>query len=174
MYTLRKAIANEAAIAMELIDQAKAFLKEQGIDQWQKGYPDAACIQHDIMQGKGYFMLDSEARIVAYMCIDFDGEPAYDSLNGAWLTSRDTPYAVVHRLAVDRLCRGKGLASRAFELVERLCMERAVSSIRIDTDADNAIMRHLLQKNGFTYCGLIRFDNSDKIAYEKLLLPRTQ
>lgn len=170
MYALRRAEEKELTIAMELIDQAKAFLKEQGIDQWQTGYPDAACIQRDVTQGKGYFMLDSEAGIVAYMCIDFDGEPAYDGLNGTWLTGQDAQYAVVHRLAVDRSCRGKGLASRAFELIERMCVERAVNSIRIDTDADNAIMKHLLQKNGFIYCGLIRFDNSDKIAFEKAVL----
>ena len=32
-------------------------------------------------------------------------------------------------------------------------------------------MRHLLEKNGYGYCGVVTFDNSDKIAYEKLLRP---
>lgn len=169
MYKLRRAAEAEASAAMGLIDQAKAFLKAQGIDQWQKGYPDLACICGDLNKGKGYFMADESGEIAAYMCIDFDGEPAYNDLNGAWLTESGARYAVVHRMAMDHGSRGRGLATRAFALVEELCRERGVGSIRIDTDADNAIMKHILDKNGFTYCGLIRFDNSDKIAYEKIL-----
>jgi len=30
-------------------------------------------------------------------------------------------------------------------------------------------MQHILAKQGFQYRGTIRFDNSEKIAYEKLL-----
>lgn len=72
---LRKGTVRELDAAMALIDQAKAFLRAQGVDQWQSGYPDR----------------------------------------------------------------------------------------------DNRVMRHLLEKNGFTYCGTIRFDNSEKIAFEKVL-----
>ena len=46
---------------------------------------------------------------------------------------------------------------------------RRMESFRIDTDENNEVMKHLLTKNGFTYCGTIWFDNSVKIAYEKLL-----
>lgn len=171
MYKLQRAGAGEAALAMKLIDQAKAFLKAQGIDQWQTGYPDLACIQRDLQGGKGYFMVDEDGGIAAYMCIDFDGEPAYAGLNGAWLTGGDN-YLVVHRLAVDSACRGRGLASKAFELAQAMGLERGVRSIRVDTDGDNRIMQRVLDKNGYTYCGVIRFDNSDKIAYEKIIAPR--
>lgn len=46
--------------------------------------------------------------------------------------------------------------------------DRKVGSFRVDTDEDNHIMKHILSKNGFTYCGTIWFDNSVKIAYEKV------
>lgn len=39
----------------------------------------------------------------------------------------------------------------------------------MDTDNDNQIMKHLLEKNGFQFCGTICFDNSEKIAFEKLI-----
>ena len=55
MARLRLAEQEEWATALEIIDQAKAFLKEQGIDQWQKGYPDAECIRRDIAGEKGLF-----------------------------------------------------------------------------------------------------------------------
>ena len=42
---------------------------------------------------------------------------------------------------------------------------RRMESFRIDTDENNEVMKHLLTKNGFTYCGTIWFDNSVKTAY---------
>lgn len=153
-------------LAMEIIHAAKRHLKEQGIDQWQNGYPDEACIRRDIAGQKGYFLSD-EAQMLGYLCIDFDGEPAYDELNGAWLS--DEPYVVMHRLALSDRARGRGASGAAFRLVEQRARERGIASFRVDTDADNQKMRHILEKNGFSYCGTIRFDNSEKIAFEKLL-----
>lgn len=46
---------------------------------------------------------------------------------------------------------------------------KGISNFRVDTDADNQIMQHVLKKNGFVYCGVIWFDNSEKIAFEKLI-----
>lgn len=31
------------------------------------------------------------------------------------------------------------------------------------------MMQRVLEKQGFTYCGTVCFDNSEKIAFEKLL-----
>lgn len=152
--------------AMELINQAKAFLKASGVDQWQQGYPDEACIARDIKTSKGYLCVQQQ-EIIGYLCIDFDGEPAYDTLNGKWLSEQ--PYVVVHRMTFDPNARGTGLASKAFALTEELSRARGVRSFKIDTDNDNKIMKHLMAKNGFTYCGTICFDNSEKIAYEKLI-----
>lgn len=44
---------------------------------------------------------------------------------------------------------------------------KGISNFRVDTDEANKIMQHVLKKNGFTYCGVIWFDNSQKIAFEK-------
>ena len=165
-YTLKRAEEEDFPSAMRLIDEAKAFLKGLGVDQWQTGYPDARCIQEDIARRRGYFIADG-ARLCAYLCIDFDGEPAYDHLAGEW--ESEPPYAVVHRLAVGDECKGRGLASAAFRLTQALCEAKGVRSIRVDTDENNAAMKHILQKNGFAYRGTIWFDNSVKIAYEKRL-----
>ncbi len=165
-FVLRNARIEDLTIAMRLIDQGKAFLKSMGIDQWQTGYPDESCIKHDILTGKGYFLIDGE-KILGYLCIDFEGEPSYERLQGQWLSA--LPYVVVHRLVIDSAFKQKGLASMAFQLVEELAVQKGISGFRVDTDADNKIMRHLLDKNGFHYCGIINFDNSEKIAFEKLI-----
>lgn len=41
--------------------------------------------------------------------------------------------------------------------------------MKVDTDADNKMMQQALKKFGFTYCGTVCFDNSEKIAFEKLI-----
>ena len=45
---LQIVMEHKLAVAMKLIDQAKAFLKRQGVGQWQKEYPDRNCIAADI------------------------------------------------------------------------------------------------------------------------------
>lgn len=163
---LKIAKADHLQRIMELINDAKAYLKSCGVDQWQNGYPDQHSIENDIRKGTGYLCIADE-KIVGYVCIDFEGEPAYETLCGKWLSTQ--PYVVVHRLALDRHSRGKDLASQVFALAEVLAQKRNIHSFKVDTDNDNEIMKHLIEKNGFQYCGTICFDNSEKIAYEKLI-----
>ena len=45
---------------MELINDAKAYLKSCGVDQWQNGYPDQHSIENDIRKGTGYLCIADE------------------------------------------------------------------------------------------------------------------
>lgn len=151
---------------MKIINQAKAFLKECGIDQWQGGYPSIETIEKDIERNELYLLKD-HGKIIATVTVSFTGEPAYQTLQGKWKSNY--PYAVIHRLAVNNHYRGKNLTSTLFKNIEELCCKQNIHSIKTDTDMDNNTMKHVLEKNGFEYCGTIQFDNSDKIAFEKLL-----
>ncbi len=152
--------------AMQIIEMAKLHLKEQGIDQWQNGYPDLKCIRKDAQNGKGYFAIDDED-VLGYLCIDFDGEPAYDNLKGEWASQEK--YVVVHRMAINDRSRGKNISDKIFGAVEELAKLEGVNYFRVDTDEANKKMQHILKKNGFEYRGIIWFDNSEKIAYDKKL-----
>lgn len=164
MLKLRKITLEEVSIAMDIINMAKKHLKEQGIDQWQSGYPDLECLNQDAIDEKGFFVVD-ENEILAYLCIDFDGEPAYDTLQGTWGT--DESYVVVHRMAFSENARGKKLSGKVFSLVEELSKQYGIASFRVDTDNGNKKMQHILKKHGFFYRGIIWFDNSEKIAFDK-------
>ncbi len=153
-------------MAVSIIDDAIALLKEKGIDQWQKGYPDRATIISDLERGKGFFLMEGDTHL-AYMCIDLGGEPSYDTLKGSWLT--DSGYGVVHRLAIRKGYRGKGLGKVSLALAASHMKAEGCRSFRIDTDDANETMKHLLSESGFSYRGTIWFDESVKIAYEKLL-----
>ena len=106
-----------------------------------------------------------DGEIAGYMCIDFDGAPAYEKIEGEWRTGE--PYAVVHRMAFDRNFRNRGLADSTFQLIEELCVENNIRNIRVDTDFPNERMQHILKRNGFVNCGVIMFQGSGKLAFDK-------
>lgn len=166
MTALEPAKAEELAVCYEIIEMGRAFQQEQGFVQWTQDYPNRETIRGDIAAGKGW-VLKVDGRIAGYMCIDFNGEPAYHCIDGRW--SADLPYGVVHRLAFHRDFRGRGLAGTAFGLVEELCRARGVLYIRADTDFPNRRMQHVLTKCGYTHCGTVLFQGSGKMAYDKLL-----
>lgn len=166
MHVLRPALTDEAGRCYGIIEEAKAFQREQGFTQWTEDYPSQETVAEDIRDGKG-FVITADGEIAGYMCIDFTGEPAYDRIDGSW--NSDEPYAVVHRMAFDRKFIGCGMSSITFSLIDDFCMSRGVSYIRVDTDPENHRMQHVLKNNGFTECGVVVFQGSGKLAYDKIL-----
>ena len=165
MYTLEPAKAHELPLCISILREGRAFQQEQGFTQWTDEYPNPALIEQDIREQQGYlFKIDGEA--AGYMYLSFDGDPTYPSIEGQWRA--DIPYAVVHRIAFSRRFAGRGLSTAAFGAVQKLCEEKGFRSIRIDTDKKNQRMQHVLEKNGFVFCGYVLFDGDKKWAYEKL------
>lgn len=166
MNTLELAHTEEIERCNEIINAGKAFQQEQGFVQWTDDYPNMDTIRADVRNQKGYTVrVDGE--IAGYMCIDFDREPAYDKIQGKWRT--EEPYAVVHRMAFHPDFRGIGLADITFCMIEELCRSKGIKGIRIDTDFSNKRMQHILEKNRFQPCGIILFQGSGKLAYDKPL-----
>jgi GNAT superfamily N-acetyltransferase len=167
---LRLATESELPIAWAIVQDAIEQRRRDGSKQWQNGYPNEETIRADIAAGHGYLLVEDKD-IVAYAAIIFDIEPAYLVIEGAWLTSGT--YAVVHRVARASAAKGKGIATRLFKHVEALCLEKAVNSIRIDTNFDNAPMLHIVKKLNYVYCGEIFYDGAPRKAYEKVLGNKT-
>lgn len=168
MYRLLKGKISDTDLAMSIIDQARIHLKEQGIDQWQKGYPDAECIRNDFANERGYFLVDSNGEYMAYLCLDFDGEPVYKDLVGEW--KYDGEYAAIHRVALNNDYRGRGLCHIAFELCEEECRKRGVHCLRVDTAHNNYKMKHIVTKAGYEFRGNIYYNRDERDAFEKILL----
>ena len=52
----RKAITEDLETLTELVDSAVAAMKADGIDQWQKGYPNKEILTEDIRRGSMYVL----------------------------------------------------------------------------------------------------------------------
>lgn len=164
----RKTAEQDIQSIMKIIRQAQEYFKTNHIDQWQNNYPNPQIIQEDIQNGYSH-VLEEADQIVATASISFDGEKTYNKIyNGNWLSHDE--YAVIHRLAVDSSLKGSGISSEIMRQVEKMCLDKGVRSIKVDTHEENIPMQRLLQKNDFTYCGDIYLeDKSKRVAFEKRL-----
>lgn len=166
----RPARGEDLPAILAVIEQAKAYLKSRGVDQWQNGYPNAEVIGADIARGRSY-VLEWQGRVAGTVAVLPAPEKNYAAIyDGAWRGGEE--YAVIHRIAVDGSLKGKGAAGEMLRRIEALCRGQRLGGIRVDTHERNASMRRLLQKTGFFHCGRILLeDGSARVAYEKLLEP---
>lgn len=151
---------------MEILDDGRRFQREQGFVQWDDAHPSRAAVEGDVRGGDGYVLL-VDGTLAGYLCLSFNGDPAYPAIRGQW--REDGPYAVIHRMAIGRAHRGRGLTGEVFRLAGRLAKARGVDLLRIDTHEDNLRMRHVLEKNGFACRGTVIQNGSDRLAFDKKL-----
>lgn len=163
---LRKATLSEIPAIWDILQQAITRRKADGSEQWQDGYPNEQSIRNDLANGSAYVLVDND-KIIAYAAIIFDIEPAYNDIQGRWLTNGE--YVVVHRVATSNEVIGKGVATHLFKLIEDLAIESKVYSIKVDTNFDNVPMLKILDKLDYTYCGEVFFRGSARKAFEKVL-----
>lgn len=165
---IQKAKLKDLTAIVRLINQAKAYFKESGIDQWQDGYPNEDVIRNDIDLGHSYVLVNKD-QIIGTFYFACEDEISYQTIrNGQWHSS--SPYAVVHRIVVDNTIKGHGYAKFMMDYAISQTKKHGLSSIRIDTHRDNLSMQRFLQKNGFHYCGDITLQSgAPRIAFEKIL-----
>lgn len=158
---IRKATFDDIPALMRLFECAKGIMRASGnLNQWGMGYPSEAVVRADIELGVCYVAAGERGgEIEATMAFIPGPDPTYSYIEGgAWLD--DTPYYVIHRIAV--AAPGKGYARRLLDWA----FERS-GTVRIDTHRDNVIMRHILHSYGFEQCGVIYLANGQpRDAYQ--------
>lgn len=150
----------ELGILLNLYKNARMFMSSHNNPtQWGTGYPPQSLLESDILEGCSY-VCEEHGQVIATFYYRFGEDSTYRRIyDGQWLD--ETPYGVVHRITSDGTIRGTA----------SFCLSWALSqcgSLKIDTHRNNHIMQHLLEKNGFTRCGIIYLeDGSERIAYQK-------
>lgn len=162
---IEKAKLTDLSEIVAVIESARAFLKTQEIDQWQKSaYPAAADVRSDIENNVAY-VLKVDGKVAAYAAVMTGFDPAYDLIHGAWRNDSHD-YVTVHRMAVSTAFRGQalgqGFLTSVFETFS------TYQDFRVDTHPDNQIMQHILTKLGFEKCGVVMFEGA-RWAYQKVL-----
>lgn len=163
---IRKSREEDLPRIMEIYSYARDFMARSGNpDQWgPTNWPPEDLIRQDISRGDGYVCLNDEGTVIGtfFFIHGEDIDPTYREITGgAWLD--DSAYGVVHRLAGDGSEKGIG----AF------CLNWAYDQcghLRIDTYADNKVIRGLVRKLGFVHTGTIYVEEDDlpRLAFEKI------
>ena len=156
---------------MPIFEEARRTIAALGIDQWQNGYPSEDVIIADIELGQSY-VCEIDGKICGTFAMLENREPTYDKIyEGHWLTGDDSrDYIAIHRVAISVSSRGSGLSGKIIGFAADFAKEKGRVSLRIDTHRGNSVMRRMLEKNGFQYCGIIYLESGDeRVAYEKTL-----
>lgn len=155
---------------MGIIDDARAFLHAQGINQWQGTYPDQPAVAADIQKGTNRLLIVDG--VVAGNASLLEGpDPFYGKIDGAgWQGAQS--YMMIHRFAVAAKVRGQHLSKLFMSNLISEAYARGFRDLRIDTHAQNQIMQHVILGNGFTFRGIVYLDEPvpERNAYQ-LLLP---
>ncbi|WP_418992430.1 N-acetyltransferase family protein [Alistipes sp.] len=167
LFRFRTAMSRDEPAILAIIRQAQARMRAAGSPQWQDGYPAAEHIAADTVRGAGQVVCIGEKGVIAYGAVIYDGEPAYERLEGQWLTRG--PYVAVHRLAVADGYTGRGVGSAFLRQVEEEARAKGLCGFRIDTHTDNRSMLRLLERLGFVPCGKVRYESGERLAFEKEL-----
>ncbi len=169
---IRKTETRDIAQIDAIYDEARRTIASLGIDQWQNGYPSAEVVEEDIALSRSY-CVETDGKICGTFALINDGEPTYDKIyEGHWKTGDNyRTYTAIHRVAVSVANRGSGVSGSIIEYASEFARKMEHGSLRIDTHRGNVVMRRMLEKNGFEYCGIIYLENGDeRVAYEKILI----
>ncbi len=161
--SIRRSTEADIPALLLLAEEGKKTMRHSGnMKQWGEGYPSAEVFMADIGREASYLVIDDESQqAVATFAFIPGPDPTYAQIyDGQWIDD-EAPYYVIHRIAALTTARGvmQTVLDYAFTQTD---------NIRIDTHRDNVIMRHLMLKYGFTYCGIIYLANGDeRLAFQR-------
>ncbi len=159
---IRHAELADLEAILDLYEEARRFMRENGNpDQWGNHHPPVSRVEQDIRERNSY-VCEEAGELLGVFFYAKEDEPDYGKIyEGSWLGNG--PYGVMHRVA----CPGSRRGVATFCV--NWCVEQSGGDLRIDTHRANIPMQRMLEKNGFSRCGIIYLQNgSERIAYEKV------
>lgn len=159
MLEIRPAVQADLPDFERIYNAAKAYMRATGNPhQWASRYPDPQTLKNDIAAGQLYAVTE-QGRVHGVFALIPGEDPSYQKIDGAW--PNNLPYATIHRIASDGCI--PGVFAACVHYAKTHC-----AAVRIDTHADNQTMRHLAQKHGFVYCGVVQLVSGGgaRLAYQ--------
>ncbi len=157
---IRKSQLTDLDTLMKMYENARSFMSSHGNPtQWENTYPPKPLVAKDIEEGCSYVCIEQDKIVATFYYKEGRDDTYVKIYEGQWLD--DSPYGVIHRITSDGTVRGAAT----------YCINWALNqcgNLRMDTHRDNMVMQHTLDKNGFTYCGIIYSDDgTERLAYQK-------
>ena len=157
---MRQAHADDLHDIKAIIDNGREYLKQQGLNQWQMGYPNQDTIATDLELKQGYVLVVDET-IAGYAAVIVGEDPVYKC------------YVTLHRFAMSNEFRGQKLAQRFMTAILSYFYAQNQRDFRIDTHPENFAMQAVITGNGFQKQGHVYIqegeDRNIRWAYQLVL-----
>ncbi len=152
---IRKSIESDLDDILSLRDAARKIMRASGNQfQWPENVPSATLFESDIKAEFSY-IVEADGVPFATFALIPGPDPTYGVVyDGCGWRRGGNDYGVIHRLASNGEMHG------IMEEVLRFARGR-FEDLRIDTHADNLIVRKLLARHGFVYVGNILLSNGE-------------
>jgi GNAT superfamily N-acetyltransferase len=147
---LRQAGLEDISAIMALVRRVVPLMRASGNLQWGEDYPNPQVFERDIRLNQ-LWIAELDGEIAGIAAITEDQEPGYAAVG--WDIKERA--IVVHRLAVDPVFQGKGIAAALMEQAEFVARERKIAVLRVDTNKQNDATQRLFPKLGYTLAGEI-------------------
>lgn len=165
---IKLATVSDIDSIMEIIKNAKDYLKTHGSTQWNEadGYPNVNTFLNDIKNNFCYIAIENN-NILGVMALIDTPDITYEKYD-FWQFKN---YISIHRIAIDHNIYHKGVADKLIEFAINYAKFNKISSIRCDTHKKNIPMQKLLAKHSFKYLAEITLANNNqdnlRLAFER-------
>ena len=158
MSKIRLANINDLEVITSIYVLARKIMrKNNNLTQWDNNYPDSKLLMNDIAKKQLYVITEKKNIHACFVLTEIQNQN-YQKIKGKW--SKNIPYASLQRVASDGILKG------IFKKI-LIYSNNKYSYIKIDTNPNNYIMKNILEKNNFNYCGIINIDNGrEHLAYD--------
>ena len=156
---------------MLIVRQARNYLKNHRVDQWQGEYPTQDIFAADIANGECYAVTYGE-HLAGFFCLTEAPESGYDKItDGKW--HGEGKYCTLHRMAIEAQFRGTSLSDMLIDFADDMARAKGAECVRTDTHRKNKAMQRLLKRKGYVYRGNVLVDEAGhdpaRQAFEKKL-----
>ena len=171
---LRQATNEDLPAIKKIITEAKTYLNQQGIDQWQTGYPTDEDLETDVKFGITYVLI-IDGKIAATAALHQGLDVSYLKIHdGEWINGVNGRYTAIHRIAMSSNFRGQHLSEKMMTGLITISSILGYKDIRIDTHPENLGMQHVITTNGFEKRGVIHMEEeegeaSPRYAYQLII-----
>ena len=136
----RVARPDQAAEVLSVLDEAAAWLREQGIAQWPARF-EPSWVEDAIRRGETW-LVEADGAIAATVTLDWS--------DPVWLDAEGSA-GYVHRMAVRR--RGAGLGLVILAWAAEVARQHGCGALRLDCVTSNGRLRAYYEAAGFEWRG---------------------
>ena len=160
---IAEATLQDLPAVMNLIKACIQHMESQGIFQWDEIYPGSGTLEKDI-GSHSLYAARSAGRICGIIVLNEYQDPEYAAIRWAYQGDK---ILVVHRLSVDPVRQGQGIAARLVDFAEQHAKSHGYSAIRLDAFTHNPRSVALYERRGYRKAGVVNFRKGPFYCFEK-------